>query len=490
MQPAASSSPRRITVTFGKSREDRRTLTFDREFVIGRTDNCDVCLKDDYVSRNHARVSFEDGHWCVSDLQSANGLFVNGERVPVIPVGEGVTFRLGIGGPFVSLEPERLPPPPAPVTGGQTVMVARYMEHYFGKGESGQPVGEHTMIVRRAFQTVQKKQRWRYAWALTALGALFLAAGAYAFYVQRQLRRQQALAENIFYTMKSLDVDIANVENLVRDSNNKQGVAQVRRYQSRRKEMEKNYDQFLASLRVYNPKMTPQERLILRVARIFGECEIDMPPDFTKEVESYIGKWKSSGRFARDVRTANEKGYTPVIYRELLAQDLPPQFFYLALQESDFDQYISGPMTYKGIAKGMWQFIPETAVKYGLKIGPLADLRRPDPGDDRDHFEKATHAAASYLKDLYSTEAQASGMLVMASYNWGEVKVIPLIESMPANPRERNFWKLLSSYREKIPQETYDYVFYIFSAAVIGENPRLFGFDFDNPLEKMDAGAS
>ena len=31
-------------------------------------------------------------------------------------------------------------------------------------------------------------------------------------------------------------------------------------------------------------------------------------------------------------------------------------------------------MTYKGIAKGMWQFIPETAVKYGLRIGPLADL--------------------------------------------------------------------------------------------------------------------
>jgi hypothetical protein len=33
-----------------------------------------------------------------------------------------------------------------------------------------------------------------------------------------------------------------------------------------------------------------------------------------------------------------------------------------------------------------------------------------------------------------------------------------------------------------VPKETYNYVFYIFSAAVIGENPKLFGFDFDNPL--------
>jgi len=53
---------------------------------------------------------------------------------------------------------------------------------------------------------------------------------------------------------------------------------------------------------------------------------------------------------------------------------------------------------------------------------------------------------------------------------------------MPENPKERNFWKLLSQYREKIPQETYDYVFYIVSAAVIGENPNLFGFDFENPV--------
>src|ERR1035441_722423 len=135
----------------------------------------------------------------------------------------------------------------------------------------------------------------------------------------------------------------------------------------------------------------------------------------------------------------------------------------------------------------MWQFIPETAVKYGLQLGPLVDLGRPDPADDRHHYDKETKAAAAYLKDLYSTDAQASGLLVMACYNWGEDQVLPLVRSMPANPRERNFWQLLRKHREQIPQETYDYVFYIISAAVIGENPRLFGFDFDNPL--ADAGS-
>ena len=182
------------------------------------------------------------------------------------------------------------------------------------------------------------------------------------------------------------------------------------------------------------------------------------------------------------MQRAKSNGYTETIYKDFLAQGLPPQFFYLAMQESGFDPYISGPMTRKGYAKGMWQFIPETAVKYGLKIGPLVDLQRPDPADDRHHWDRETEAAVRYINDLYGTDAQASGLLVMACYNWGENQVLPLVRSMPQNPRERNFWQLLAKHKDQIPKETYDYVFYIVSAAAIGENPRLFGFDFDSPF--------
>jgi hypothetical protein len=121
-----------------------------------------------------------------------------------------------------------------------------------------------------------------------------------------------------------------------------------------------------------------------------------------------------------------------------------------------------------------------------LRVGPLQHLRQPDPRDDRHHFEKSTQAAARYIKDIYDTDAQASGLLVMASYNWGENRVIRLLQRMPQNPRERNFWRLLALYRNQIPKETYDYVFFIISAAVIGENPKLFGFDFENPLAKIE----
>ena len=102
-----------------------------------------------------------------------------------------------------------------------------------------------------------------------------------------------------------------------------------------------------------------------------------------------------------------------------------------------------------------------------------------DPYDERFQFQKATMAAARYIRDINNTEAQASGLLAMASYNWGENNIREIIKRMPENPRDRNFWRLLKI--AKIPKETYDYVFSIFSAAVICENPRLFGFDFDAP---------
>jgi peptidoglycan lytic transglycosylase D len=143
---------------------------------------------------------------------------------------------------------------------------------------------------------------------------------------------------------------------------------------------------------------------------------------------------------------------------------------------------VVGPPTRWGIAKGMWQLIPETGQRYGLHIGPYYADARIDMADDRLNWEKATIAAADYIKDLYATDAQASGLLVMASYNWGERRVIDWLRKMPLNPRERNFWTFVAKHREEVSMQTYEYVFSILSAAVIGENPRLFGFQMDNPL--------
>jgi len=485
------------TLRINLAGEPDRVLTFASSFRIGRSDSCEVAIDNEYVSRVHAEIVFENGNWCIRDLNSSNGLYLDGRRVEQAVITGPLTIRLGVEGPEIFFDPatediggEKAAEPELPAAisrgaardPGSGTMLRKYVDHYFRDAANAAPAGEHTMYVRRAFAAVQRKQKRNYGVIIAVVLLLAFGAGGYALYEHQQLQKQRALAEDLFYTMKSLDLDIANLEKALAASGSQQQAQMVQRDSRRRREMQSAYDQYLATLHVYDRKMTEQQRIMLRVARIFGECELDMPPDFEAEVNKYIGYWQHSDRLANAIRTAQQNGYVDKISKELLAQGLPPQFFYLALQESNFDPYVSGPMTRKGIAKGMWQFVPETAAKYGLRVGPLSDLRRPDPADERDQFEKATKAAAHYLKDLYATDAQASGILVMACYNWGETQVLPLVRSMPANPKERNFWRLLAHHRDQIPKETYDYVFYIFSAAVIGENPRLFGFDFNNPL--------
>jgi pSer/pThr/pTyr-binding forkhead associated (FHA) protein len=480
-----------VTPRLSVRTSDGRLFRLVRPFVIGREVDCDVRLEDGRVSRKHVEVSIEDGRWIVRDRQSGNGVFVNGKRVDAVAIDHTLTITLGPDGPSVTMEvetpaaPMSAKAPAAAPVGGETMM---YVDRYFSAIDDGsEPVGGRTMMIRKAFQKVQKKQQRKYTWIVAAAAVLVVAALGYAYYSHRQIAQQKLIAEDLFYSMKSLDVDIANLERLVSSSGNKGNEDQVRKYLERRRQMETNYDRFISGLKFYDHDLSPQEQLVLRVTRQLGECETAAPPEYLAEVGSYIRRWQSTGSFSKGIARAQSLGYPKRIVEAFQRQNLPPQFFYLALQESGFNEVASGPPTRWGYAKGMWQLIPETGKRYGLTIGPLVAYPRPDPGDDRHKWEKATDAAARYIKDIYSTDAQASGLLVMASYNWGEQRVINMIKTLPENPRDRNFWKLLARYRDKVPTETYGYVLSIVSAAVIGENPRLFGFGFDNPLAFVDA---
>jgi membrane-bound lytic murein transglycosylase D len=473
--------------------DDGRQFRFAQAFHVGRAKDCEVRLQDGEVSRRHLEVSWDEDAWTLRDLGSGNGVFVDGEQVDVLTVDGQATITLGLHGPTLTLEVESDVPPRASgrrhasrARDGAELSHQQVTAKYFGPEDASVPAGPQTMLVRRVLKERHRRQRQWFAAVVSGLLAALAVTAGYALYKDRQLQQQRATAVELFYAMKALDFDIANVEKTVAASGSTQGEEQIRNYRARRREMQRTYDQFLANLDLYNRPLTEQELLILRVTRLLGECDIAAPPEYINEVMSYISKWRSSGRFVRAVTLAREKGYTERIAAEFLGQNLPPQFFYLAMQESNFDPLTTGPPTRYGYAKGMWQFIPETGRRYGLAIGPLVDQPRPDANDDRHKWDRATVAAAKYIKDIYATDAQASALLVMASYNWGERRVIDLVRSLTPNPRERNFWKLLEKYRARIPTETYDYVFYIVSAAVIGENPRLFGFQLDPPLGFLD----
>ena len=64
--------------------------------IIGRTDQCDVTVEDDEVSREHAAIHDVGGTWRLEDLHSANGVFVNGQRISDRhPLVGGEVIRVG-----------------------------------------------------------------------------------------------------------------------------------------------------------------------------------------------------------------------------------------------------------------------------------------------------------------------------------------------------------------------------------------------------------
>ncbi|MFH1197544.1 MAG: transglycosylase SLT domain-containing protein [bacterium] len=473
--------PTVLKVIIEKGTSPQKEYFFSNSFQIGRDETCEIQIKDGIVSRIHTKVSLEDGEWWITDELSSNGTFVNGEQIELIKLESDSSLQLGTDGPILHLSFEEATKSKLYAV-AEDASVTKYIKHYFDKNAKSS--GEHTKMIRQAFEVVQKKQSSKYVKIIAAVVFVALVITGYAVYQHFKSIEQKQLAQDMFYEMKTMEIELSKLYTLVSQTADEKTMQTLNSLRARYESMNKKYDNYLNELDIYD--MDEKTKLIYKIARMFGECELNMPEGFIDEVKSYIKKWQSTDRYYKAITKAKQNGYPEVVSQKMLAQHLPPQFFYLALQESNFNPTVVGPATRYGYAKGMWQFIPATAIRYGLSTGPLVELPQYDARDERYDFRKATSAAARYLGDIYNTEAQASGLLVMASYNWGEGNVRKWILKLPGNPKERNFWKLLDRYRDKTPDETYKYVYYIFSAAVIGENPRLFGIDMDNPLKNVN----
>jgi hypothetical protein len=63
--------------------------------MIGRADDCDLCLDSRYVSRHHAILVLHDGGIVIEDLRSSNGVFVNSAKVVRSELRPGDTVAIG-----------------------------------------------------------------------------------------------------------------------------------------------------------------------------------------------------------------------------------------------------------------------------------------------------------------------------------------------------------------------------------------------------------
>ena len=88
-----------LLVVTGRDRGSYYPLESDVT-VVGRDDTCDIQIVDDMISRRHMQVSRKgDGEvleFCIADLSSANGVFINNRQVTEeTPLHDGDTIRIG-----------------------------------------------------------------------------------------------------------------------------------------------------------------------------------------------------------------------------------------------------------------------------------------------------------------------------------------------------------------------------------------------------------
>jgi len=173
-----------------------------------------------------------------------------------------------------------------------------------------------------------------------------------------------------------------------------------------------------------------------------------------------------SGRRALQAGFRRSGRYRPLIERILAEEGVPQELIYLAQAESGFlPRAVSNKK-----AVGMWQFIAETGGTYQLKHSVDYDERL-DP-------EKATRAAARFLKALYGR--YGDWYLAMAAYNCGAGAVDRAVE----RTGYADYWELLR--RHALPQETANYVPIILAMTIIAKSPQDYGIGnigVDSPLE-------
>lgn len=201
----------------------------------------------------------------------------------------------------------------------------------------------------------------------------------------------------------------------------------------------------------------------------------DLPMTVNDIVLSYLNFFQTPhGRAIVETGLRRAGRYRPMIEQALREEGLPSDLMYMAQAESAFQpQALS-----RAGARGLWQFMSFRGKQYGLDHSYWID--------DRQDPEKATHAAAHHLRDLY--EMFGDWYLVMAAYNSGPGTVQHAVE----RTGYADFWQLYKL--NVLPKETRNYVPIILALTLIAKDPARYGIDVqpEEPLkiDKVTPGHS
>ena len=212
---------------------------------------------------------------------------------------------------------------------------------------------------------------------------------------------------------------------------------------------EKNDDNFPQNYRIISPEVPKEiyfagERVPLENFEVYERVDREIL------VNTY---WHSATILA--MKRANR--WFPVIEPILKRFNVPDDFKYLAVAESNLDNVVS-----PAGATGYWQFMKAAGERYGLEVTSEVD--------ERYHVEKSTEAACKYLLESY--QKYGNWTMAAASYNMG----VAGVDNQIGRQKADNYYNLV------LNSETSRYIARIVSLKLIMQNPQKYGFD----LKELD----
>ncbi len=171
-------------------------------------------------------------------------------------------------------------------------------------------------------------------------------------------------------------------------------------------------------------------------------------------VQGFINYYQGRGRGTMESGLRRSGQYMTMARKIFREEGVPEDIVWLGQVESAWRPTARS----WAAASGLWQFIPSTGSRFGLRQTAYVD--------ERNSFEKATRASARYLKWLYNRFGNWE--LAMGAYNTGEGNVDRAISRAGV----RDFWAIYPY----IAQETRNYVPNILAVILIAKNPEKYGF--------------
>ena len=202
--------------------------------------------------------------------------------------------------------------------------------------------------------------------------------------------------------------------------------------------------------------LTPEEQFVSPDdVNALAQSDIGFKFDANTMIQQYINYFQGRGRSTMESGLRRSGQFMRMIRKIFREEGVPEDIAWLGQVESAWHPRAQS----WAAASGLWQFIPGTGARFGLRQTAWID--------ERNGYEKATRASAKYLKYL-ADRYKGNWELAMAAYNTGEGNVDRAI----SRAGTANYWSIYPY----IPQETRNYVPTILATILMAKNPEKYGF--------------